>query len=60
MLSSITGSVLVSVTKGPCGPMETIISLDRWLVVVMAIVWYPYEYFLSVMGICPLPFLAHL
>jgi hypothetical protein len=35
------GFALVPVTKVPCGPRETAISHDRWLVVVTVVVQYP-------------------
>jgi hypothetical protein len=39
--ATVTGFVLVPVTKVPCGPRETTISRDRWLVVVTVVVWCP-------------------
>jgi hypothetical protein len=38
---TVTGSVFMPVTKVPCGPRETAISRDRWLVVVTVVVWCP-------------------
>jgi hypothetical protein len=38
----------VPVTKVPYGTRETVISRDRWLVVVMVVVDARYEYVLSV------------
>jgi hypothetical protein len=38
---TVTGSVFMPITKVPCGPRETAISHDRWLVVVTVIVWCP-------------------
>jgi hypothetical protein len=52
--------VLVPVTKVLYGARETVVSRDRWLVVVTVVFYARYEYVLSVTGICPLPFLAHL
>jgi hypothetical protein len=51
---------LVPVTKVPGGPRKTVISRDRWLVVVTSLFNARYEYVLSVTGIFPLPFLAYL
>jgi hypothetical protein len=41
ILSYVTGCVFMPVTKVPCGPRETAISRDRWLVVVTVIVLCP-------------------
>jgi hypothetical protein len=54
------GFVLVLVTNVLCGARETVISRDRWLVVVTVAFYARYEYVLSVTGIYLLPFLAHL
>jgi hypothetical protein len=37
-LATVTGSVLVPITEVSCGPKETAISRDRWLVVVTVVV----------------------
>jgi hypothetical protein len=34
-------SFIIPVTKVPCGPRETTISRDQWLVVVTVVVWCP-------------------
>jgi hypothetical protein len=39
MLIHSNGLCFMPVTKVPCGPRETVISRDRWLVVVMVVVW---------------------
>jgi hypothetical protein len=36
---TVTGSVFMPVTKVPCGPRETAMSRDQWLVVVTVVVW---------------------
>jgi hypothetical protein len=36
-----TGFALLPITKVPCGPRETVISRDQWLVVVTVIVYCP-------------------
>jgi hypothetical protein len=41
MLSYSNKLCLVPVTKVPCGPRETVISRDQWLVVVTVVVWCP-------------------
>jgi hypothetical protein len=41
LIFTVTGSVFMLVTKVPCGPRETAISRDRWLVVVTFVVWCP-------------------
>jgi hypothetical protein len=38
---TVTGSVLIPITKVPYGPRETSISREQWLVVVTVVVWYP-------------------
>jgi hypothetical protein len=38
---TVTGSVFMPITKVPYGPRETVISRDRWLVVVTIVVWCP-------------------
>jgi hypothetical protein len=35
---TVMGSVFMPITKVPCGPRETTISRDQWLVVVTVIV----------------------
>jgi hypothetical protein len=37
----VTGLFFMPVTKVPCGPEETAISRDLWLVVVTIVVWCP-------------------
>jgi hypothetical protein len=38
---TVTVYVFMPVTKVPCGPRDTAISRDRWLVVVTVVVWCP-------------------
>jgi hypothetical protein len=40
---TVTGSIFMHVAKVPCGPRETAISCDRWLVVVTVVVWSPLQ-----------------
>jgi hypothetical protein len=38
---TVTSSVIMPVTNVPCGPRETSISCDQWLVEVIVVVWCP-------------------
>jgi hypothetical protein len=38
---TVTGSVFMPITNVPCAPRKTVISRDRWLVVVTVVVWSP-------------------
>jgi hypothetical protein len=50
-------NVLVSVTKVPCGPRETVISRDWWLIVVRVVVWCPLRICVISNGHQPVTFL---
>jgi hypothetical protein len=53
-----TGNVLMLVTKVLCGPRETVISHDRWLVVVTVINWCPLRICVISKGHQPVTFLC--